>query len=325
MRICLLALCVACACSGAHAQSHVWQPAPGHTQVPIWPGAVPDAQPTSTNENVKVEKHDLVAGKTWLSVGNVSKPTMTIYPPVSNNTGVAVVVFPGGGFQILAIDLEGTEVCDWLTSHGITCVLLKYRVPDSGPHWEQRCKCQVAPRAPTALEDAQRTMGLVRLHAAEWHIDPHKIGVIGFSAGGYLVAAISTNFEERLYPVSDAADRKSDRPDFAIAVYPGHLAEFPGHIYSDNSIELNPKIHVTAQTPPTFLVQAEDDHEDGVNQSLAYYMALKNAKVPVEMHLYAHGGHGFGLRRTKLPITRWPELMEKWLGMLGMLPASIRD
>jgi acetyl esterase/lipase len=258
-------------------------------------------------------------------VTNVSRPTMTVYSPKQENTGVAVVVFPGGGFQGLAIDLEGTEICDWLTSEGITCVLLKYRVPDSGPHWDQHCKCAVAPKAPTALEDAQRTMGLVRLHAAEWHVDPGKIGVIGFSAGGFLVAAISTNFEKRLYPAVDAADKESARPDFAVALYPGHLCEFPGHPYAENSIDLNPEIHVTSKTPPTLLIQAENDYEDGVNQSLAYYMALKNARVPVEMHLYAQGGHGFGLRRTKLPITHWPRLMEEWLVTIGMIPARSRE
>lgn len=163
-----------------------------------------------------------------------------------------------------------------------------------------------------SLEDAQRTMGLVRLHAAEWHINPHKVGVLGFSAGGYLVAAISTHFERRLYPTIDAADKESCRPDFAVGVYPGHL-------WLEKKFALNPYIHVTRNTPPTFLVQAEDDNVDGVNQSLTYYIALKDAGVPVEMHLYAHGGHAFGLRPTKLPITHWPGLVGIWLRTIGML------
>ncbi len=245
---------------------------------------------------------------------------MTVYSPKGKNSGVAVAVFPGGGFQILAIDLEGTEICDWLTSKGITCVLLKYRVPASGPYWDQQCRCELPPKAPMALEDVQRTMGLVRFHSAKWHVDPHKIGVIGFSAGGFLVAAISTNFEKRLYPAIDAADSDSARPDFAIALYPGHLCEFPGHDCSNNSMELNPQIRVTSKTPPTLLIQTENDPEDSVNNSLAYYMALKNAGAPVEMHLYAQGGHGFGLRRTKLPVTQWPTLMEKRLITIGMIP-----
>jgi len=125
-----------------------------------------------------------VAGKHWIAVEQVARPTMTVYPARGTNTGAAVIVFPGGGYKILAIDLEGSEVCDWLASRGITAVLLKYRVPDSGPHWDPTCKCHKDPKAPMALQDAQRTAGLVRAHAAEWRVDPHKIGVLGFSAGG---------------------------------------------------------------------------------------------------------------------------------------------
>jgi len=166
-----------------------------------------------------------------------------------------------------------------------------------------------------ALEDAQRTVGLVRFHAAEWRIDFHKIGVLGFSAGGHMVAALSTHFGQRLYPAVDAADKESCRPDFAVAIYPGHLS------LADNSFGLNPDIdiHITRQTPPTFLLQNEDDHVDRVEDSLSYYAALKKAGVPVEMHLYAQGGHAFGLRRTKLPVTGWPQLVETWLWTIGMI------
>jgi acetyl esterase/lipase len=281
----------------------------------IWPGAVPDEQPAAGPEVSEMAK-GLIAGKSGEIVSNVTRPTMTVYSPSGKNTGAAVVVFPGGGYQDLAIDLEGTEVCDWLTPKGITCVLLKYRVPDSGPAWHDECACYIHAKAPTALEDAQRTVGLVRFHAAEWRIDPQKIGVLGFSAGGHMVAAMSTHFEKRLYAAVDAADKESCRPDFAVAVYPGHLW------IDDKKFELNPDIrtHITRQTPPTFLLQAEDDHVDGVNQSLVYYIALKNAGVPVEMHLYAHGGHAFGLRRTEQPITAWPQLVETWLGTIGMVP-----
>jgi len=219
---------------------------------------------------------------------------------------VAMVVFPGGGYNALAMDLEGTEICDWLTSRGITAVLLKYRVPTNpkvGPYAE----------SPQALEDAQRTLGLVRFHAAEWHIDPHKIGVIGFSAGGGMVAEISTHFDKRLYRAADAADRESCRPDFAIACYPGHLWDH------GEDLKLNPDVSVTTNTPPAFLLQAEDDQVDGVEQSLVYYIGLKKAGVPVEMHLYAQGGHGFGLRPSKLPISKWPRLVETWLGTIGTI------
>jgi acetyl esterase/lipase len=299
------ALCVVFACSRLNAQTNVWQPSPGHAQVPIWPGAVPDPQPVPGPEN-STTTTDLIAGKPCVIANNVSQPTMTVYSPKGMNTGVAVVVFPGGGYQCLAMDLEGTEICDWLTSRGITAVLLKYRVPVKrvGPYGE----------SPPALEDAQRTVGLVRFHAAEWQINPHKIGVIGFSAGGHMVAATSTHFDKRSYPAVDAADKESCRPDFAIACYPGHLWN------DDEGFKLNPNVPVTTNTPPTFIVQAEDDDVDGVEQSLVYYIGLKKAGVPVEMHLYAQGGHAFGLRRTKFLITEWPQLVEKWLGTIGMIP-----
>jgi acetyl esterase/lipase len=318
------------------AQTPPWQPSLGHTQVPIWPGAVPDAQPVVGPEATRTDNESPVGGRPWVYVGNVSRPTMTIYSPEGRNTGAAVIVFPGGGYQILAIDLEGTEVCDWLTSKGITCVLLKYRVPGEGqyPKSAPYPKSGPYPESPMALEDAQRTIGLVRFHAEEWHINPRKIGVLGFSAGGHLVAALSTHFERRLYPAVDAADRESCRPDFAVAIYPGHLSlaaaewdakqgarKFVLHYpaTADKDLGLNPDIQVTRQTPPTFLLQAEDDHVDNVNDSLAYYIALKNAGVPVEMHLYAQGGHAFGLRRTELPVTRWPQLVETWLETIGMV------
>ena len=306
MMLMRFALCAALSLAAIKAQTPAWQPSPGQTQIPIWPGVPPDSRPVPKPESAATAEN-LVAGKPWIYISNVSQPTMTVYSPTGNNTGAAVVVFPGGGYKILAIDLEGTEVCDWLTSRGITCLLLKYRVPDSGMHWDERCQCQKRPNAPTALEDAQRTMGLVRLHAAEWHIDPHKIGVLGFSAGGHLVAAISTHSEKRLYLPVDAADRESCRPDFAVALYPGHLW------IDEKKFALNPDIRVTRNMPPTFLLQAENDDVDNVNQSLVYYIALKDARVPVEMHLYAQGGHAFGLRRTKFPITEWPLLVEAWL------------
>jgi acetyl esterase/lipase len=276
--------CIVFAAGNLCAQKPVWQPSPGHVQVAIWPGTPPDAAAVvpAGPETVEMPKDDLIAGKLVTSVSNVSRPTMTVYSPVGKNTGAAVVVFPGGGYSVLAIDLEGTEVCDWLTSRGIACVLLKYRVPDSGPAYHNDCNCHIHPKAPTALEDAQRTVGLVRFHAADWHVDPHKIGVLGFSAGGHLVANISTHFAQRAYAPVDSADSVSCRPDFAVAIYPGQMLE-----NTTKEFELNPEIPVTTQTPPTFLLQAEDDYVDGVKQSLVYYIALKNAGVPVEMHLYA--------------------------------------
>lgn len=195
--------------------------------------------------------------------------------------------------------------------------MLKYRVPGvefypkpppyqmSGPY----------PESPIALEDAQRAVGLVRFHAAEWRIDPLKIGVLGFSAGGHMVAAISTHFDHRLYRAVDAADKESCRPDFGIALYPGHLS------VANNSIASKPDIrtHITRQTPPQFLLQNEDDHVDRVEDAMSYYFGLKKAGVPVEIHSYAQGGHAFGLRRTNFPATAWPQLVETWLGTIGMI------
>jgi acetyl esterase/lipase len=300
----IFAFCVVFTFGELSAETNVWQPSPGHTQIPIWPGAAPDAQPVPGPESCTTTTK-LTAGKPVVVVNNVSQPTMTVYSPKGTNTGVAIVVFPGGGYKCLAIDLEGTEVCDWLTSIGITAVLLKYRVPTP--------KVGAYLESPLALEDAQRTVGLVRFHAAEWHINPNKIGVIGFSAGGHMVAALSTHFDKRLYSAVDAADKESCRPDFAIALFPGHLW------YADKAFVLNPNVPVTSNTPPTFIVQADDDPVDNVNNSLVYYIALKDAGVPVEMHLYAHGGHAFGLRLTEHPITRWPELAETWLQTIGMI------
>ena len=315
MKRVIFALCAVLAVGCLNAQTKAWQPSPGQTQIPIWPGAVPDAQPVKGPEMVAAVTNELVAGKPWLWVGNVSRPTMTVYSPKGRNTGVAVVVFPGGGYYGLAIDLEGTEICDWLASKGITGVLLKYRVPGSGPHWDPKLKRHLEPKAPAALEDAQRTVGLVRFHAAEWHIDARKIGVLGFSAGGHLVANVSTHFRRRLYSMVDPADDASCRPDFAVAVYPGHMTE-----NTTNEFQLNPTLPVSSKMPPQFVLQAEDDYVDGVEQSLVYYIALKKAGVPVEMHLYAQGGHAFGLRRTQAQITAWPELVEKWLKTIGMIP-----
>jgi acetyl esterase/lipase len=289
--------------SAQSAEPAVWQPSPAHTQIPIWPGLAPDVQAAPGPET-----------NTEGAVTNVTRPTMTVYPPHGKNTGAAIIVFPGGGFQMLAMDLEGTEVCDWLTSKGVTCVLLKYRVPTAPYVWQCDCRPHNRALSTPSLQDAQRTLSLVRSHAAEWRVDPHKIGVLGFSAGGYLVAEVSTRFGTRLYAPLDAADRESSRPDFAIAIYPGHLS------LAENSIALNSNIksHITPETPPTFLLQNEDDHVDRVEDALSYYMGLKAANVPVELHAYAQGGHAFGLRPSMLPVSGWPRLVETWLGTIGM-------
>ncbi|MGE0264409.1 MAG: alpha/beta hydrolase [Candidatus Obscuribacterales bacterium] len=277
-----------------------WCPAPGLKQTPIWPGAIPDAFPIAGSEELNKEGD---------CVGKVSTPTMTVYPARGKSTGAAVVIFPGGGYWILAMQLEGTDVCDWLTARGVTCILLKYRVPGSCLYPRSGCY----PGNKAALDDAQRTIRLVRSRAAELKIDPRKIGVLGFSAGGHLVAATSTLYDRKLYKPVDAADKLSCRPDFAIALYPGHLTE-----HTKGRFELNPYVPVTKNTPPTFIVQAENDDVDDVRNSLVYFAALKKAGVPTEMHIYADGKHAFGLK-SKLPISVWPDLAEKWMKSINML------
>jgi acetyl esterase/lipase len=290
--------------TSSSAQKPAWQPAPSHTTVEVWPHGSPEVRTGSAAEiDTTTPKDDLIAGKPVVRLGNVSAPTLTLYSPMGKNTGAAVVVFPGGGYHILAIDLEGTEVCDWLNSDGITCLLLKYRVPDSGPY----------PKSSAALQDAQRAVGIARSRAAEWHIDPQRIGVLGFSAGAHLAAALSTHFDQRVYDPMDAADQVSCRPDFAVIVYPGYLA------LSEQNFAPDPEIHVTEKTPPSFIVQAEDDPVH-VENAVVYFLALKNAKVPAELHIYAQGGHGYGLRRTALPVTTWPESTETWLHTIKILP-----
>ena len=306
-------LCLLFLCGWARADTPVWQPSAGHEQMPLWPGTPPGSNPVPGAEYMKTSEK-LIGGRPVVGVSNVSRPMLTVYAPTVQNTGAAVVVFPGGGFQGLAIDLEGTEVCDWLTAKGITCVLLKYRVPSAPYVWSCDCRPHNHALSMPSLQDAQRALRLVRAHAAAWHVDPYKVGVLGFSAGGFLVAETSTTFKRRLYAPIDAADNESSRPDFAIAIYPGHLAT------DDDRFNVN--LPVTHDTPPTFLLQAEDDYVDGVNQSLVYYNALRKADVPAEMHIYPHGGHAFGLRPTAEPITRWPALVETWLGTIGVATAG---
>jgi acetyl esterase/lipase len=280
-----------------------WPAGPQHAVITLWPKGAPGPKTTTGPEaDTSTAASDKVGGRPLVRLGNVGDPTLTVYEAKGTNTGAAVVVFPGGGYSILAIDLEGTEVCDWLTAKGITCLILKYRVPGTGPY----------PKSSAALQDAQRAVGLVRAHAAEMKIDPKRIGVLGFSAGGHLAAAVSTHYEERLYPAIDDADKVSCRPDFAVVVYPGYLAD------ASKDFAFTPDIPVTKETPPTFLVQAEDDPVH-VENATAYFLALKKAAVPAELHVYAKGGHGYGLRRTALPVTGWPDRVNEWLKTIGVV------
>ncbi|RST32223.1 alpha/beta hydrolase [Sphingomonas ginkgonis] len=264
-------------------------------------------------ETVEVNDTTATLGHRSEAAWDVRDPTMTVYPPKGRNSGAAIVVFPGGGFQAVVVTLEGTEICDWVTAHGMTCILSKYRVPGTNHYWNAACNCHVSPPVPRALQDAQRTIRLVRSRAAALGVDPKRIGVMGFSAGGYLVAQTSNIFAPSYRPV-DAIDRVSSRPDFAIALYPGHLCREGG--------KFDPSIHVGKTAPPTFLVQAWDDPVDEICNSTMYARALDAAGVPSEVHLFAHGGHAFALRKAGEPVGRWPSLLLAWLGEMHIVPPS---
>lgn len=269
----------------------------------LWPNGAPNETGSFGPEHdTQTSADKLVGGKTVEKITDVTVPTITFYPAPAGNSGATVVVFPGGGYRILAMDLEGTEVCQWLNSVGVNAVLLKYRVP---------MRPGLSRYAPP-LQDAQRALGIVRSHATNWHINPNRIGVLGFSAGGHLAAVISNNYEKRTYQQVDLADTASCRPDFALLIYPAYLTE------GDHGTQLAPELPVRAKTPPTFLVQTEDDPVH-VENSLVYYRALKDAHVPAEMHIYSEGHHGYGLRPTAFPVTRWSTLAREWLHMIGMI------
>ncbi len=283
---------------GAVLQAAVSEP------IRLWP-TQPPGETTSLPAEVDTTKPTdrLVNGKRIVRLGNVSDPTITIYSPdPAKNAGAAVIVAPGGGYSILAYELEGTEVCEWLNSIGVTGVLLKYRVPQRPGRARQD--------AP--LEDAQRAMGMVRAKAAELGIDPERIGMLGFSAGAHLTAVLSNHHERRTYERVDAADEVSCRPDFALLIYPAYLA------IKEKNNEIAPELPISAKTPPTFLVMTEDDSVR-VENALFYYLALKNAGVRAEMHLYPEGGHGYGLQRTKALVTTWPARAEEWMRSEGIL------
>jgi len=269
----------------------------------VWPGKVP-----GETGNIGEEKwtESKPGEKQVKRLTNVSKPTITVFRPAKDkDTGAAVLIAPGGGYNILAWDLEGEEVAAWLNSIGVTGIVLKYRVP--------RRPGQAKDQAPPGpLQDAQRALSLVRSKAREWGIQPDRIGMLGFSAGAHLTASLSNNYEKRAYELMDEIDQVSSRPDFALVIYPGLIVTGP------HNDQLRPEMKVTANTPRTFLVQTQDDGVK-VENSLFYYLALKNAKVPTELHLYPSGGHGYGLRPSAQAVSTWPQRAEQWMRSLGVL------
>ncbi len=270
----------------------------------LWPNGAPGEKGSIGTERDQTKATDgLVAGKPVIRLGNVAIPTLSVFrPPADRDTGAAVVVCPGGGYTILAMDLEGTEVCEWLNSIGVTGVLLKYRVP-------KRADLE---KHTASLQDAQRALGMVRHRAREFGLDPGRIGILGFSAGGHLAAVASNHFEQRSYASADSVDAIGCRPDFTILIYPAYLT------LKDQGDKIAPELPVTTNTPPTFLAITQDDPVR-VETALFYTLALKNAKVPVELHVYPSGGHGYGLRPSNHLVTTWPQRVADWMRSRGLL------
>lgn len=290
----LFALTISLGTSSARAAAAPEKP------IRLWPGAAPGDKGDIGKETNKTKTPD----DNIIRITNVTKPTITLFrAPADKDTGAAVIVCPGGGYNVLAWNHEGTTICEWLNSNGVNAVLLKYRVPRRAD-----LEKHVAP-----LQDAQRAMGIVRHHAKDWKIDPARIGIIGFSAGGHLSAALCTNFEKRTYPRVDEADDENCRPDFAMLIYPFYLTP------DDDTTKLSPEIRVSEKTPPAFIVMTQDDR---VHYAYTYALALKKAKVPAELHVYATGGHGYGMRPGAGAVSAWPKLAAEWLKTNGWLAAK---
>jgi acetyl esterase/lipase len=270
----------------------------------IWPGKPPgETKELPAEVDLTKDTDKLIAGKRIIKLGNVSTPQIAVYKPEkSKDTGASVIICPGGGHHILAYDLEGTEVAEWLNTIGVTGIVLKYRVPFRDPD----------KRWGAAVADAQRTVSLVRSKAAEWNLDPKRIGICGFSAGGETAGLTSLFLEERQYTSVDDVDKVSCKPDFAILIYPGGFD-------TKGQAQIRVKDKVTKDTPPMFLIHAFDDPVTA-NNSLALAVELKKVGVPTELHIYDAGGHGYGLRLVNtLPITTWPKRCEEWMQRRGLL------
>ncbi len=277
----------------------------------VWPGGAPDNNGMTLPE----EKYDGVR------VRNVSEAEMYVFLPAKDkNTGAAVVICPGGGYVIEAMDHEGYEIAKWLANHGIAGIVLKYRLP-YGHH-----------QIPSG--DARRTIRTVRHHAASWGIHPSKIGLAGSSAGGHLAATAGTRFDKGNPNASDPVERMSCRPDFLLLLYPvisfredyGHIGSRKNLIGEGNNWELvrqySNEYHVTRETPPAFIILADDDKGVVPRHSVEFFTALKENKVPAELHIFAKGGHGFGLRNNNIPADRWPEMFLDFLKANGFVESN---
>jgi acetyl esterase/lipase len=267
--------------------------------VDVWPGKTPGDAGIDGQETTRVYESGIIDGPTKL-ITNVSKPTLTVCAPAKEkNTGTAMIICPGGGYHNLFWELEGEEVAAWLNSQGMTGIILKYRCP--------RRPGDIKGEPPLGpLLDAQRAVSLVRGRAAEWGIDPKRIGMVGFSAGGHLALATATSFGKRTYEPIDAIDEVSCRPDFAVLCYSGYLK-------AKDKDEIAPGLRIPADTPPIFLAHSTDDKISDAEHSAFMYVALKRAGVPVELHIYATGDHDFGVRQNEKLPSSWTNLCVNWL------------
>ena len=269
----------------------------------VWPGKAPGDTKELPPEADQTKPEDrLIAGRRIIELGNVSTPQLTVYRPAKNkDTGAAVVICPGGGHNILAYDLEGTEVAEWLNEIGVTGIVLKYRVPGRDPQ----------KRWFAAVQDGQRAMSLVRSEAAEWGLDPKRIGLLGFSAGGQVAGMVSI-LDQRQYEPLDDIDKVSSRPDFSVLIYPGLMDE-------RGQAKLREEVKITKDSPPMFFVHAFDDGVSVFN-TLLFATELKKVGVTAEVHVYATGGHGYGLRHVDgQPVTDWPKPCEAWLKTMKVI------
>ena len=272
--------------------------------LPLWPHGTPEPPQTTQPETNMADQEGHLTNR----LTNITQPSMTVFLPAdSRGLTSAAVVFPGGGYIRLAWDKEGLDVCRWLNSIDMACLLVKYRVPETGHY----------PENPADLQDAQQAMRVARAHAEEWHINRARIGVIGFSAGGHLAVTLSNHFDDTSVESTPAAadvDTKINaRPEFAILGYPAYLSS------GAEGRDLDPSLTPNPRTPPTFMIQAENDQKY-IDSSLVYFRALKDAGVPAELHLYATGGHGFGMRPVGFPEEHWEHTATDWLRRIGMLP-----
>ena len=297
-----LGLCLAFGLGSATTATADEPPAP--RTIDLWPGT-----PPGESGKIGEEKAETKDGITRVS--NVSKPTLTVHRPAADkDTGASVVICPGGGYNILATSHEGEDVARWLNTIGVTGIVLKYRIP-------RREGTPNGSPPPQALMDAQRALGLVRSKAGDLGIDPRRIGLLGFSAGGHLAAWAATNPEKRTYDPVDDADKVDCRPDFLVLIYPAYLLKKDNVTFAD-------EIHPGSETPPAFLAHAGDDPVT-VMSSVQFYLALKRAGVPAELHVYSSGGHGYGMKPINKPVAAWPQRLEDWMRSRGLLKPTAKD